>query len=51
MRLTLPRPIAAIMQLHPGKSSLVALFVQDHIELLTIELLRSSANSPLSDIF
>jgi hypothetical protein len=45
------RPIAAIMQLRPGESSVAALLVQDHIELVTIEILRSSANTPLSDIF
>lgn len=50
-RLTLPRPTAAIMHLIPGKSSIAAMLVQGHIELLTIELLRSAANAPLSDIF
>ena len=34
-RLTLPRPIAAIMQLRPSKSSLIGLIVQDHFELWT----------------
>jgi hypothetical protein len=50
-RLTLPRPIAAIMQLRPGESSLAVLIVQDHIELLTIEVLRASANAPLTNLF
>jgi hypothetical protein len=49
-RLTLPRPIAAIMRLRPGESSLVALIVQDHIELWTVEALRSAANLPFPDI-
>ncbi len=49
-RLTLPRPIAAIMQLHPSESSLAAFFLQDHIELWTMETLRSSVSTPLTEI-
>lgn len=50
-RLTVPRPIAAIMRLRPEESSVAALFVQEHIELWTIGALESAANTPLADIF
>jgi hypothetical protein len=49
-RFTLPRPIAAIMQLRPSESSLIALIVQDHIELWTVEAMRSAVDIPLADI-
>ena len=49
-RLTLPGPIAAIMQLRAGDSSVAALIVQQHIEIWTIQMLKSSANVPLPDI-
>ncbi|SRR6266568_5500550 len=49
-RLTLPRPIAAVMDLHPTKSNLAAFLVQDHIELWTIDMLRSSVTTPLTEI-
>lgn len=47
-RLTLPRPVAAIMQIRAGESEVAALFVQSHIEFWTIEMLRSSINIPLN---
>jgi hypothetical protein len=49
-RLTLPRPIAAIMHLRPAESSLAAFFLQGHIELWTIDVLESFATMPLSEI-
>jgi|SRR5271165_1749245 len=49
-RLTLPRPIAAIMQLRPSESSIAAFFLQGHIELWTMETLRSSVSTPLTEI-
>ncbi len=49
-RLTVPRPIAAAMQLRPTVSSLIALIVQEHIEFWTVELLRTRFDVPFSDI-
>ena len=49
-RLTLPGPIAAIMQIRPGESDIAALFLQGHIELWTIETLRSAMAVPLTEI-
>lgn len=49
-RLTLPRPIAAIMHIRPRESDIAALFLQGHIEIWTIETLRSSVTTPLIQI-
>ncbi len=49
-RLTLPKAIAAIMQIRPGESELALWFVHGHIELWTIELLRSAVTTPLTEI-
>lgn len=49
-RLTLPRAMAAIMQVRPNQSEVAAIFVQDHIEFWTIEKLRSAVNAPLIEI-
>lgn len=49
-RLTLPRPIAAIMQVRPKESDVAAVFVQEHIEIWTIETLRSSVSRSLTEI-
>jgi hypothetical protein len=49
-RLTLPRPIAAIMQVRPGESELAAGFIQNHIEFWTMETLRSAVSTPLADL-
>lgn len=46
----LPRVIAAIMQIRPGESELGALFVQGHIELWTIEEMRSAITPSLTQI-
>jgi hypothetical protein len=49
-RFTLPRVLAAIMQLSPKESEVAALFVEDHIELWTIDTLREAVSVPLSEI-
>jgi hypothetical protein len=49
-RLMLPRSIATIMQIRPGESDIAAVFLQGHIELWTIETLRSSVTTPLTQI-
>lgn len=49
-RLMLPRPIAAIMQIRPGDSDVALLFLYGHIELWTIETLRSVVTTPLTQI-
>ncbi len=49
-RLTLPRLIAAIMQVRPGESEVAALFFQGHIELWTIETLRTAVVPRLTEI-
>lgn len=48
-RLTLPRVLAAIMQLRPKESSVALLFFQEHIEIWTLETLRASLTVPLSE--
>jgi hypothetical protein len=48
-RLALPRPIAAIMGIRPGESDVALLFFHGHIELWTIETLRSAVATPLTD--
>lgn len=49
-RLALPTAMAAIMKIRAGESELVALFIQSHIELWTIETLRSAVTPPLTEI-
>jgi len=49
-RVALPRHIAAIMQIRPNESEVAALFLQGHIELWTIETLRSAVAPPLTRI-
>jgi hypothetical protein len=49
-RFTLPRTIATIMQVRPSQSEVAAIFVQDHIEIWTIEKLRSAVDVPLTEI-
>jgi hypothetical protein len=49
-RLTLPRPIAAIMQVRPKESDVAGVFFQEHIEIWTVEMLRSSVARPLTEI-
>lgn len=49
-RFALPRTIAAIMQIRPKESDVVALFLQGHIEVWTIETLRSAVTPQLTQI-
>lgn len=49
-RLTLPRPMAAIMQIEPGESEVALWYVHGYIELWTIEGLRTASETPLTEI-
>ena len=49
-RFTLPRSLAAVMQIMPGKSDIAALFLQGHIELWTIATLASAMSTPLTEL-
>jgi hypothetical protein len=49
-RITLPKEMAAIMQIRPGESDVAALFTQNHIEIWTVEALRSAVAQPLTEI-
>jgi len=49
-RLSLPKPLAAIMQIRPGESDVAALSFQEHIEIWTIDTLRSSQTTPLAEL-
>jgi hypothetical protein len=49
-RFTLPRTVAAIMQVRPNQSEVAAIFVQDHIEFWTIEKLKAAVDVPIMEI-
>ena len=49
-RLALPRVVGAIMQIRPKDGEVAALLLQGHIEIWTIETLRSSVSRPLTQI-
>jgi hypothetical protein len=49
-RLTIPKTLAAIMQIHPKESAIALLFSQKHIEIWTMDTLRSSVAVPLSEL-
>jgi hypothetical protein len=49
-RLTLPRPIAAIMRIRPKESELAARYIQNHIEFWTLDTLRAAVSTPLLDL-
>jgi hypothetical protein len=49
-RLALPTPIAAIMQIHPAKRGIAALFLEGHIEFWAIETLRAAGSTALTEI-
>jgi hypothetical protein len=49
-RFTLPRVLAAIMRVSPKQSDLAALFVQEHIEIWTIDALTSAVSGTLTEI-
>jgi DNA-binding transcriptional regulator/RsmH inhibitor MraZ len=48
-RLTLPRALAAIMQIRSKESSVALLLLQEQIEIWTLETLRASMTVPLSE--
>jgi hypothetical protein len=49
-RFTLPRATAAIMRIRPGEDEVALWFLHGHIELWTIEALRSAVGTPLAEI-
>lgn len=49
-RLTLPRAIAAIMQIQPGESEVALWLIHGRIELWTIQTLRSALTTPITEI-
>ena len=49
-RITLPKPLAAIMQIRPKESEVALLFIQGHIEIWNMENLRKSVTTPLTEI-
>jgi hypothetical protein len=49
-RLTLPRALAAIMQIEPKKSSVALFYSQAHIEIWTLDTLRASMAVPLTEL-
>lgn len=49
-RFALPRVVAAVMQIVPGKSDIAALFFQGHIEFWTIATLASAMSTPLAEL-
>ena len=49
-RLAFPKTLAAIMQIRPKESSVALFYLQEHIEIWTLELLRASATTPLAAI-
>jgi hypothetical protein len=49
-RMLLPPLIAAIMQVSPGRSEIIAFFVQGRTELWTIETVKAAMSTPLDEI-
>ena len=49
-RLTLPRALAAIMQIRPKESSVALLLFPKHIEIWTLEALRASVDTPFAEV-
>jgi hypothetical protein len=49
-RFTLPRVLASVMRVRPRESDLAALFVQEHIELWTIDALSSAVSGALTEL-
>ncbi len=49
-RLALPRALAAIMGVQPKESSVAVLFLQDRIEIWTLETLRAGVATPLTEL-
>jgi hypothetical protein len=49
-RLTIPKPLAAIMQVRPKESTVAMLLSGGHIEIWTLDLIRASVRVPLSEL-
>jgi hypothetical protein len=49
-RLVIPQVVAVTMRIRPTQSDVVALFLDRHIELWTIEILRTAFNHSLSQL-
>lgn len=49
-RLTLPKTLAAIMEIRPKESSVALLSFRQHLEIWTLETLRASIAVPLAEI-
>jgi hypothetical protein len=49
-RLTIPKPVAAVMRISPGESDVAALSFHGNIEIWTIEALTSAIAVPLREI-
>lgn len=49
-RLVIPQIVAVPMRIHPAESDVAALFLDGHIELWTIEILRTAFNHSLSQL-
>lgn len=48
-RITLPKTLAAIMQIRPKESTVAILFPEAHLEIWTMDLIRKSMSVPLSE--
>lgn len=49
-RFVIPQIVAVAMKIHPTESDVAALFLDGHIELWTIEMLRVAFDHPLSQL-
>lgn len=49
-RFVIPQIVAVSMRIRPKESDIAALTIDDHIELWTIEILRSAFDYPLSQL-
>jgi hypothetical protein len=49
-RFVIPQIVAVAMKIHPTESDVAALFLDGHIELWTIEMLRAAFDHPLSQL-
>jgi hypothetical protein len=49
-RFVIPQIVAVAMKIHPTESDVAALFLDGHIELWTIEMLRAAFDHPLAQL-
>lgn len=49
-RFVIPQIVAVAMKIHATESDVAALFLDEHIELWTIEMLRTAFDRPLSQL-